>query len=150
MGRFKSFLGVTQLNVDGENLDLNLRLWDKTQLMEAMNMKDNLVRVQRISEIVTKVIQRSYLKPYHFVVDDQGKIIEDKPYERNEFQTEEEWNKYKDEKNEISAFVDKKCDAVLSSLFILWGWTTKKELDDSFRKQGIDTKTKETTDTQGS
>ena len=137
MGKFKAYLGTTEIEINKEKLELDVRLWDKAQITETQSkVSDSQVRVQKLLEIVEKIIQRSYLKPYHFEVDERGKILIDKPYEESEFKNPDEWKKYKQEMKEIHAFVDKKLDHILLELGIVWGWFTREEIKSSFRARG--------------
>ena len=136
MGRFKAYLGVTQIEVGNEKLELDIRLWDKAQISELRKISDGVVRMQKLSEILEKIIQRSYLKPYHFKVDEHGKILEDKPYEESEFQNPEEWQTYKKEMKEIRSFTEKKLDTMLFELGVEWGWFDREKMEKSFREGG--------------
>ena len=138
MGKFRAYLGSTQIEVDGEKLELDIRLWDKVQITELSKTTDMEVRMQKLTEIIERVIQRSYLKPYHWEVDERGKILVDKPYEEIEFKAIEEWNSYKKEKMEVHAFVEKKIDAILMELGIAWGWFDREKIKESFRSKGVE------------
>ncbi len=133
MGMFKAYLGTTQIEIDGKKLDLDIRMWDKAQIVELPPKGQE--RTVKLAEIIEKVIQRSYLKPYHFETDERGKILVDKPYEESEMKPEE-WKKYKQEMKEIHAFVDKKLDAIMVELGIVWGWFTREKIEQSFRSGG--------------
>jgi len=106
MGKFNQYLGKTEVEVDGQSLELDVKLKDMKQIMTAS--KDKEITEESIDKIVNTlkdVMKRSY------------------PEEPPE---------------ELDAFVEKKFTQFMTAFAIAMGWTTKEDLDKSFREAGID------------
>jgi len=60
MGRFTQYLGKLQIEVDGNQLELDAKLKDKEKLMKSQESKDNSKKVEIMTEILLDIMQRSY------------------------------------------------------------------------------------------
>jgi hypothetical protein len=104
-------------------------------MIELQKTQEMTERLEKLSGILRTILERSFLKPYHFETDTQGKIIKDEPYQESEIQNKNEWNEYKKEMNGIKTFVDKKCETLLTEISIASGWMKRSDLDKSFLEQ---------------
>jgi len=59
MGRFTQYLGKTEVMIDGELHQLDVKLKDKEQFMKTQSMKDEK-KVETITQVLIEIIKRSY------------------------------------------------------------------------------------------
>ena len=105
MGKFNQYLGKTELTVDGQKLELDVKLKDMKKIMTASKGSEITEEsIETIANVFKEVMKRSY------------------PSEPAE---------------EIDAFVEKKLTEFITEFSIAMGWTTRKQLKESFREAGV-------------
>ena len=110
MSLFAKYLGKLSVEVDGEKLELDVRLKDKQKIMALMTeFGEKLTEevLSKLSNVFLEILKRSYPN------------------------TSEE---------ELEAFLTKKFEDFMIGLSIAFGWTTKKEIEKSLKenvKKGI-------------
>jgi hypothetical protein len=60
MGRFTQYLGKLQVEVDGQQLELDAKLKDKEKLMKSQESKDKENKVAVMTEVLLDIMKRSY------------------------------------------------------------------------------------------
>ena len=60
MGRFTQYLGKLQVEVDGQQLELDAKLKDKEKLMKLQESKDADKKVDVMTKVLLEIIKRSY------------------------------------------------------------------------------------------
>ena len=60
MGRFAQYLGKLEVNVNGNQLELDARLKDKKKFMATGDMQDTEKKVDIITEVLMDIMKRSY------------------------------------------------------------------------------------------
>ena len=104
MGRFNQYLGKTEMEVDGQKLELDVKLKDLKAIMTATKGKEITPEAIEILTTAFKdIMKRSY------------------PDENAE---------------EMDAFIEKKFTNFMTEFSIAMGWTTRKQMEESFRKEG--------------
>jgi len=106
---FGKYLGKLEVEVDGEKLELDVRLKDKHKIMSLMSKcKDTITEeaLEGVTQVFKEILKRSY------------------PDAKEE---------------EIDAFLTKKFESFMTGLAIAFGWITKKEAEETFKsvKKGI-------------
>jgi len=96
---FGKYLGKLEVDVDGDILELDVRLKDKHKIMSLMaklsnSMDENLL--EELSNVFLEILKRSY---------------PDK------------------DPNVLEAYLTRKFEAFITGIAIAFGWTTKEELD---------------------
>ena len=102
---FSKYLGKLEVEVDGEKLELDVRLKDKHRLMAIISRcKDKIEEkdLEELGSLFKEILQRSY------------------PNESPEA---------------IEAFLAKKFESFLEGLTIAFGWATKKEIEERLKKK---------------
>lgn len=59
MGKFKMYLGKLPLEVDGEKLELDVRMEDKQKLLSLQNINTE-AGIKKMGEIFLEILKRSY------------------------------------------------------------------------------------------
>lgn len=102
---FSKYLGKLEVDVDGETLELDVRLKDKQKIMSLMSAFGEEVTEEKLdglSVVFKDVLERSYPN-----VD----------------------------KDQFDAFLLYKFESFMTGLAVAFGWTTKKELDEKVEEQ---------------
>ena len=59
MGKFKAYLGKLEINVDGEKLDLDVRLQDKQKILSLTSLKSE-ESIKKLTDVFLDILKRSY------------------------------------------------------------------------------------------
>lgn len=105
---FSKYLGKLEVDVDGEKLELDVRLKDKQKIMGIINKMGKSLDeegLNQLTQVYLEILKRSY------------------PDASEE---------------ELEAFLTKKFESFMSGLAIAFGWTTKKELEERLKKKEIE------------
>jgi len=123
--KFGRYLGTLDIEVDGEKLELDVRLKDKHKIMSVLSKaKDSLSEehIEKLSEIFRKILYRSYLPYWDSKIDvEPADLTPEQKQENDKI------------KQGIDAFMIKKFEAFMTEISIAFGWTTRQEIETRLR-----------------
>ena len=119
--KFGRYLGLLDIEVDGEKLELDVRLKDKHKLMSCFTSKNteevSEEQISTLSNILLKILQRSYLPFY-----DKEKDIPDA-------KTEEETKDNETVNSALESFLTVCFEKLISEISIAFGWSSSEKIN---------------------